>query len=354
MFAQCMRTLTLLAALPLAAVAGQPPQPIDVYRSAVAVYVKTGDATRAVEPLLGWSHEELNAVVKVIVRHNDPVELEAAALLHLEIGISVVGLSLGGAIAYFDQGSRLIDTVLPPAAIRRGLSALRLEEIASLRATWHRVAASAFLSVNDIQRARPLVLRAQQIDPKSAATLTLAGTTDEIDAGLNDPAVWDALSQRTRVARAQAFLLLRAERTYEAALEADPSYALALIRLGRVQHLQKNLRKARESLERGAAAAKEPRHQFLAAMFTGALQQSVNDFPGAIRSFERALAIAPRSQNAVVGLAFAEMMAGRTEQARKVAQAFTGARQADDAWWAYKTGALDFEGLQWLRQRVRK
>jgi len=353
MFGRWQRTLALLVALPATAAAGQLPLPIDVYRSAVATYVKTGNAAQSVEPLVGWSTAQLTAVVDAIVRHNDPVELEAAALLHLEIGIAVVGLSVIAAQSHLEQGSRLIDTLLPPPDIRRGLSAVRIAEINRLRATWHRVAASAFLSVNDVSHARPLVIRAQRIEPRSAATLTLAGTVDEIDAGLENPDDIGQPSQRTRAERTRGILLFRAERSYTFALEADPSYALARIRLGRIQYLMKDLKRARESLERGAAAATELRHQFIAAMFMGALQQSQNDFAGARRSFERALAIAPQSQNAVVALSFTELMSGRTERAREIAQAFTSV-PALDVWWAYKTGVLDLEGLHWLRQEIRR
>lgn len=353
MFGKSLRTLALLVALPVAATARQSPSPLEVYRSVVTNYVKTGNAARSVVPLVGLSPAELAAVVDAVVRHNDPVELEAAAVLHLEIGIAVVGMSVSGAMSYLEQGSRLVDTVLPRSDIRRGLSAERIAEINRLRATWHRVAATAFLSVNDVTRARPLVTRAQRIQPRSAATLTLAGTVEELDAGLENPDDIGPPSQRSRAERARAILLLRAERAYTFAVEADPSYALARIRLGRIQYLMKDLKRARESLERGAAAATEPRHRFIAAMFMGALQQSQNDFAGARRSFERALAIAPQSQNAVVALSFTELMSGRTERAREIAQAFTSS-SPDDVWWAYKTGVLDVEGLQWLRQQVRR
>jgi hypothetical protein len=348
-----IRTLALMVALPAVATARQAPASLDVYRTAVASYLKNGDSVGAVAPMLGWRPEDLQAVIDAIVRRNDPAELEAAAALHLEIGVVSVGLSMGVAVTYLEHGSRLIDTVLPPPAMRRGLSAGRIAEINRLRAAWHRAAASVYLSVNDIARARPLVSRAQSIEGRSAETLTLAGIIEELDAGTNDPDDWDVLLQRTRSDRMRASLLLRAEKSYKNALDADPSYALARIRLGRVQHLLDYPRPARESLERGAADAKEPRHQFLAAMFMGELQRSQNDYPAARRSFEQALAISPQSQSAVVALSFTELMLGRTDRAREIAQGFTSAPTHDE-WWAYKSGLMDIEGLRWIFERIRK
>ena len=78
-----------------------------------------------------------------------------------------------------------------------------------------------------------------------------------------------------------------------------PDYALAQIRLGRVQYHLRNLKQASEWLTKGTAAAQDPGHKYLAAMFTGALLQEQKDLAGASAAFERALELAPRSQNAI-------------------------------------------------------
>jgi tetratricopeptide (TPR) repeat protein len=326
---------------------------VDIYRSAVAAYLETGDASRSARPLTGFAPDALEPAVKAILGRADPKELEAAADLHLEIGIAVAGLSPTGASDYFDQGSRLVMAIMPPAAIRRGLSVERLEEITLIGAVWHRVAASTLLSINDVARARPLIVRARRMVPQSAAMLTLLGTAEEIDAGVHNPDDWDSLLGKKRAGNMRMAMLFRAEQSYKAALENDPKHPLAWIRLGRVQFLQNDVKAARASLERGAAEAREPRHQFLAAMFMGALQESRNDLAGARQSYERALSIAPQSQHAVAALAFVELMSGRINHAETIARAYTNAK-LDEAWWLHKTGVFDVEGLQWLRQHLRQ
>ena len=348
-----MRAAAIVAASVTTLLAQPAPPAVEIYTTAVAEYLKTGDAARSSRPLTRFGPEDLEPAVKAILRRADPRELEAAADLHLEIGIAVAGLSVKGAAAYFEQGSRLVLAIMPPAAIRRGLSKERLEEITLIGSTWHRVAASTLLSINDVARARPLMVRMRRIVPQSAALQALLGTADEIDAGVNNPDDFDSLLGKTRMSRMRAVLLLHAEEWYKAALESDSAYALARIRLGRVQFLQKNLKAGRESLERGAALAQEPRHQFLAAMFMGELQESQDDLAGARQSYERALNLAPQSQHAAVALAHVELMAGRIDRAEEIARAYTSAT-LDEAWWLHKTGVFDVEGLQWLRQHLRQ
>ena len=138
-------------------------------------------------------------------------------------------------------------------------------------------------------------------------------------------------------------------------MSADPTYALAQIRLGRVEFLFKNMQAGRACRsQKGSAAAREPSHRYLAAMFMGALLQEQKDLAGARAEFERALEIAPQSQSAIVALAYVELMSGRPDHAQALARGYLGTPNSDEAWWAFKNGTLDHAGLKWLRQRVRK
>jgi tetratricopeptide (TPR) repeat protein len=333
----------------------QAPATNAVYRGAVGTYVKTGNAAIAVKPLLGWDRKALDLAVADTIATGDAGLIEAAAALHLEIGVAIAGISTPSSAGHFDLGSQLVDSLVPVNPdVRNNLSAERAAEIAKIRTTWFGVAGSAFLSVNDVIRARPFFARALKISPKSPAILTLLGTADEIDGAVQNPDDVESLTLKTRVARTRSGLLFEAERSYRQALAADPGYALAQIRLGRLQFLFKNLKQAREWLEKGSAGATDPAHRYLAAMFTGALLQEQQDLAGARAAFERALEVAPHSQNAIVGLAYVELMGGRPDRAQTLARGFLGTPNSDDSWWAFKNGTLDQGGLQWLRGRVRK
>jgi tetratricopeptide (TPR) repeat protein len=325
------------------------------YRDVIATYIRTGDAAIAVKGLTGWDWTALDVAVADVIKSQDAVLAEAAALLHLEIGVSIVGMSAPNAEGYLDQGARLIDSLVPVNPdVRRNLGADRLNEIAKARTTWLGVAGSAFLSVNDVFRARPLFAKALKITPKSPAILTLQGAADEIDGVVFNPDDVESLIMKNRASRERTRLWLSAQQLYRLALGADPEYPLAHIRLGRVEFLFRNMKAAAASLQKGKATAQEASHRYLAAMFLGAFLQEQKDLAGARSEFERALEIAPRSQNATVALAYLELISGRPDHAQALARGYVGAADSDDSWWAYKNGTLDQAGLRWLRKRVHK
>lgn len=328
---------------------------IAAYRAAVDVYVKTGEPGIAIKALRGWDRNAFDAAIAETIASGDATLIQAAAVLHLEIGVAIAGISTASARQFFDLGADLVDGLAPANPdVRRNLTAQRVEEIALTRTTYLGVAGSAFVSVNDMFHARPYFSRALKITPKSPAILTLQGTADEIEGAALNPDDVDSPTMKVRAARERQRLLLRADDRYDEALEADPNYALAQIRRGRVQFHLKNLKQAGEWLAKGGAAARDPSHRYLAAMFMGALQQDQKDLAGARASFERALTVAPRSQNATVALAYVELLSGRPDKAQALARSYALTPDSDDGWWAYKNGTLDSVGLQWMRRRVRQ
>jgi tetratricopeptide (TPR) repeat protein len=330
----------------------QQPSPAG-YRDAVMTYMKTGDAEVAVRPLIGWDQKNLSEAVLATLDSADTNLIEAAALLHLEVGVALAGLSTASTAGHFGFGAQLIESIAPlKPDVRRNLSAARAGETLTLRSTWFGVAGSAFLSVGDIARARQFLSIALKALPRSPAALTLMGTADEIDGAVYNPEDIESPTLKIRASRERTRLLLSAQLLYERALAADPNYALAQIRLGHVQFLIGNLKQAGEWLQKGSAGAQDPQHKYAAAMFTGALQQQQKDLDGAYASFERALTIAPKSQSALVALAYVELLRGRPDHAQALSRSYTGTPNSDDGWWAYKNGTLDQAGLRWLRQRV--
>jgi hypothetical protein len=84
-----------------------------VYRTAVATYEKTGDPAVAVKPLVGWDQKTLADAVVDTLKLGDANLNEAAALLHLEIGVAVAGISTASSQGYLELGSQLIDGIHP-------------------------------------------------------------------------------------------------------------------------------------------------------------------------------------------------------------------------------------------------
>jgi Tfp pilus assembly protein PilF len=229
----------------------------------------------------------------------------------------------------------------------------RIKEHDAFRAIYLAVAGSAFAAVRDMMLGMPYVREAHDLAPASAHVTTVWGVAHEVDAAGYNPEDWQTLAQRERTQREKIIRLGRAERAYREALRLDEHYAIASIRLGRVLQLSGKPAEARAAMERGVSDARGPFQEYIASLFMAGLQQEEKNTDGARRSYERALALVPTSQPAVVGLAHLELMSGRPDRARELARQFA-AKGANDIWWAYKEGALDLPGLSWLRERIRQ
>ena len=348
MIVKSMRLAGVLIALAApAAAAAQAVDVAAVHARAVDIYVRTGDVTRAVMPLQNWKPDDFDRAIAALVATGDVVRMQAAAVFHLDIGVALVGLSPISAKLHIDLGDHLLnkvrDTFKEPA---------RIKEHDAFRAVYLAVAGSAFVSVREIRFSLPYVNEARDLAPQSAHVATVYGIAQEID-GLNyNPDDAATLSQRDRLERERIIRLGRAEKAYRDALQLDSHYAIASIRLGRVLQIIGKLKDARQSLDRGVADARGAFEEYLGALFLGGLLEETKDLSAARQSYERALAIVPLSQPAIVGLAHVEVMSGRPDRAQEIVRQFTSARV--DTWWAYNQGALDLTGLSWLRERTRQ
>jgi hypothetical protein len=105
-----------------------------VYREAVGKYIRTGDTANVVKAVAGWDWSAIDLAVADIIKSQDAGLIEAAAVLHLEIGVAIVGMSTASSLGYFERGAQLIDSIVPiNPDVRKALSAQRLDEIAKVR-----------------------------------------------------------------------------------------------------------------------------------------------------------------------------------------------------------------------------
>ena len=314
---------------------------------AVDHYVRTGDITGAVVPMRDWKPQDFDRAVDSLAASGHFARMRAAAVMHLDIAVALVGLNSQTAKTHVELGDRLLNR------IRGRLDAVMIKQHDAFRARFLAVAGSAFVAVKDLMVGMPYVREAQNLAPESAPVISVSGIAHEMDAASFNPEDWQTLRQRELSQRERIIRLGRAERAYREALRFDEHYAVASIRLGRVLHLDGKLEEAHRALARGVAAARDSYEAYIGALFMGGLLQDQNDMEGARRSFERALALVPTSQPATVGLAHVELMLGRPARAHQLATQFA-AIPKDDPWWAHKEGALDLPGLIWLREQVRQ
>jgi tetratricopeptide (TPR) repeat protein len=340
--------LTLIvAAAACQPAAAQVPDGPAIHRGAVDIYAGTQDVARAAAVLQQFKPQDFERAMAALIATKDAARIRVTATFHLEIAIALAGLSPGTAKLHVDLGRDLLEET---AKLRK--AGMRVDGLDEFRSIWLSVAGSVFLSVRDPQHSMSYLREALDLAPKSAHVLTVVGSAEEVDASGWNTDDWSTLSQRERTFRERNARLGRAEKAYRDALRIDPGYALASIRLGRVLQLNGKLDEAREAMDRGMKDSRGPFSEYVGSLFLGSLLVDQKDLAGARRAYARALAIAPFSQPAVVGMAHVELMSGRPDRAQALAQGFA-ANNTIDTWWAYKDGSLDLPGLAWLRDRVK-
>ena len=324
--------------------AAQSSAPLDEYWSAVESYTRGADINDAVTSMQGLKPQQYEGAVRALIATGDQARIAAAAAFQLEIGVALAGVSSASAKRHLDLGGDLVEKVRTPPGPKTAAN--------EFKSMWYGVAGSAYAATKDLLRARPLLDKALDLEPRSPRALTLFGIMHEVDAGFLNVEDWQTLIQLERMKFNRLNLLGLAEDRYREAIRYDPAYPRAHIRLGRVLHLMGRLADAAVSLERGTQEAKDPLDQYLAALFTGALCSEQKDFAAARRAYERALSLKPASQTVAVALGHLELMTGRPDRAQQLARRF--ADGPPEPWWGYKDGAFDLTGLQWLRSRVHR
>ena len=323
------------------------------YADAIEDYRNGRPLTEAVTTLQLWARKDFEAAVDRLIAARNISQLEAAAVFELEVGLAVMAVSPDGAQIHYTLGEKMLRSLAPTREELR-LDPGRREDVQRLSATWLGVAGSGYLWVTDTRRARPWIHKAQQQAPHSSVLNTLKGAAHEIDAIGLDPDLVYTLTQKARASTQRAYHLALAQDAFRDAVKDDPLNARARIRLGRVFFLFNKIAEAREEIERGQALATKAADRYLAALFLGAVKERQKDLAGAREAYIQAFAIAPRSQTATVALANLDMMMGRPDRAQAFARAFASAPRNDQAWWEYRNGGPDHDGLAWLRARVRK
>ena len=347
-----MVSVCVFAQAPLAARQSTAVNP-QAYVNAIDEYVTGHELPETVMTLQLWTRKDFEAAVDRLILERNPQQLEAAAILQLEMALGVMAVSPEGAQIHFELGEKLLRSLAPTPAERR-VNPGREEELHRVWSTWFGVAASGYMWVTDVRRAAPWIRKARQFAPRSSSLRVIEGSAHEIEASGFKPDQGLTNSQKVRTYFERNRRLELAQASFRAAVAADPLNPRARIRLGRILFLFGKIEEARQETERGRELARKPDDIYLAALFLGAIKERLNDLAGARLSYAQALTVAPRSQTVIVALAHLDLMSGRPDRAQSLARAFASAPVDDHVWWAYKNGGLDHDGLATLRERVRQ
>jgi tetratricopeptide (TPR) repeat protein len=318
------------------------------YKAAVAGYSSGTPIDSVVAPMRGWTRDEFDKVVVELAREPQAVR-EAAAALQMELTLAFVTAGLSEvAVLHAQYGGQFI-TAAPEGRGRRTLT----PEAAAFAARYFGAVASAFLSISDGARAEPFLERGLNYDLSSARLRTQLGAARELRAAVPLIDLW-TVNMREPRSIAWARRLLPVQQTYLEATQRDPTFAEGWLRLARIQFILGSIRDARSSIARARDLAAAPREKYLAALTLGAILQHDKELGAARKAYEEADAAIPNSQAAVVALAYLDVVSGRPDLAQQRSLQFAAAGSNDIAWWEFKNGGLDRDGIDWLRHRVKR
>lgn len=336
--------MSILAGVSVAGAARQESSNVrPTYEDAIRSFVRSRSFADAQRDLGAWRREDVEAAISVLVRRGDPALQEAAALFHLELAIVVAPQSPDGASQHLTLGARLLEGA-PAAAFRAS----------GLAATWYSAAASIFLAQTDAVRARAVLARAPDPLRSTARVRLVEGMIEELQAQRFDVDVARDEPSRVAIHLERRAILALAEGAYRAALTIDPQLVHARIRLGRVLFLVDRVDEARPVLAQARGSAVSRSARYLSRLFLAPVLERTGDVDGARIALEEARQIAPQAQSAWIALAELEERHGRPVRARDIVQSALARDPSAprDDWWDYRSGALDTEGLAWLRARV--
>jgi tetratricopeptide (TPR) repeat protein len=147
--------------------------------------------------------------------------------------------------------------------------------------------------------------------------------------------------RRSGIARTLDGNLAEAEQHFRRAVERDPTFMEARVRLGRVLAERGRFGEARRELEAAAAMSGPPDVHYLADLFLGRALEHGRDLEAAERAYARAAARFPAAQSAALALSAVRMARGDVAGARAALgslwkqRAGVVSNREDDPWWHY-------------------
>lgn len=271
-----------------------------------------------------------------------PVLTFAANADYLPLQRTIVQLADGqqagleATVDHLDMARRLLDLVTPdPRADVR-----ETPERDQMVRVWYRATMSALLDLSQLDVTHTDT--ALQLLPGETTVLFLAGAHHE---ALAAPRYQSAIATRTlgdvSVIASEPEELRRAEGLFRRAVNADPEYVEAHLRLGQVLGRLGRHDEALTEL-RMAAQASDPVITYYAHLLIGREEDARGNVPNARSAYERAAALVARAQAPRLALSEIEMRSGNRTAARRwmdEALGASGSAPSADPWTFYAQSA---------------
>ena len=248
-------------------------------------------------------------------------------------------LGLQNTISHWTIGRRLLDAVRPVDS--KSSLQTRPDPVADdFVRRWYIAGAAYMMRIRNIEPAH--FTRGLQLFPDDPDLLFFAASAHESFAGVRTQSVMRLLKARRDVSfgvKDEGAELRQAEQLYKRALDRNPKFVEARIRLGRVLGQRGRHDEAIEQLKQGLTIG-EPLLQYYANLFLGGEFEAQGNGAEARRSYERAAAIEPLAQSPLFGLSRLADQAGDGAAAREAVARVLKLPPKDyeraDPWWVYE------------------
>ncbi|MGE5815228.1 MAG: hypothetical protein ACM36C_12125 [Acidobacteriota bacterium] len=210
-------------------------------------------------------------------------------------------------------------------------------------AGWYRATAAYFELDSELGFASPHLERARKVIPRDPWVLFYSGSLHEALAAPRYQNIERSRPPDVRITgRSIGRPRQELERTaeyYREATDAEPSFAAAHIRLGRVLGLLGRHTEALERLQRGLALTSDTVLRYYGDLFAAAEHESLERRDEAERAYERCAALFPAAQTPLVGLSeLARRFGDRTaalDALQRLAALPAARDDRSDPWWVY-------------------
>jgi VWFA-related protein len=315
------------------------------FRLAVDRY-RRGDIDGSVKARSDVPLERVSAEVDRLARLHNPAaraaskeppwtdaEVQAAALLHLDVAIAQAGR--GDAITAareLETGERLATLVEDPARRRR------------FHREWALGAAAFYRSRFDAVTARTILERACEAAGDDMELLLERAVITETLGGRAFSGSGTPRLSAAEAGDAMAGELPKAEALYRQVLASAPGQVEARLRLGRTLFLEGRHPEAIAELDHVLAGRPSPGEAHLAHLFAGAALEATGDPAGARGRYDQALALRPQSR--VAAMASARLFARTAQEGEARTRLFQLAARSDEPapgdepWWRYRLGGF--------------
>ncbi len=206
---------------------------------------------------------------------------------------------------------------------------------------WYRAVGATLLADQRYATALPHLNDAQRLFPHDRDVNMLSGLLHET---LAVAASHRLLGKAQVDLAAPVSELQLARRDLTRAIDADPKYDVAELHLARVFHLLGDDKAAARGLAHVLSRSQDADIRFLAELLAGSIHEAAGRPDAARESFERAAALRPQAQSALVALSHIAREAGRRSDAiryiDRLAALPASADGRDDPWWHYESAAV--------------